>query len=160
MGVSGCGKSSVGTALKSVCDVEFVDGDDLHPQNNINKMSGGIPLNDEDRAPWLAEVGRRLAQHDGAIVIGCSALKKKYRDWIREEVNEPVHFLHLYAPKGVLQRHVSRRCDHFMPVSLLDSQYDTLERLQDDEWGREINIERSFPEVIAQSEDYVRSTMT
>ena len=159
MGVSGCGKSSVGTALKAVCDVEYLDGDDLHPKRNIDKMSCGVPLDDDDRAPWLADVGRRLAQHDGAIAIGCSALKGKYRDWIRAQVDEPVHFLHLNAPESVLQCRVSNRSGHFMPTALLASQFDALERLEDDEWGQEIDIAASFPEVIAQSENYVRSTM-
>lgn len=159
MGVSGCGKSSVGTALKAVCDVEFLDGDDLHPKENIEKMSRGLPLDDEDRAPWLADVGRGLARHDGAIAIGCSALKRKYRDWIRAEVDEPVHFLHLDAPESILMGRVSNRSGHFMPAALLRSQFDALERLEDDEWGQEIDIAGSFPEVIAQSENYLRSTM-
>lgn len=159
MGVSGCGKSSVGMALKAIFDLEFLDGDDLHSMDNIEKMSSGTPLDDNDRAPWLAEVGRRLAQHDGAIAIGCSALKRKYRDWIRAQVDEPVHFLHLDAPQSVLQQRISRRKDHFMPADLLESQYFTLEQLQVDEWGQEINIDRSFPEVLAQSESYLRSTM-
>lgn len=159
MGVSGCGKSSVGTALQAMCRMDFMDGDDLHPKCNIDKMAAGIPLNDDDRAPWLADVGRVLAQHDGAIAIGCSALKKTYRDWIRAQVDEPVHFLHLDAPRDVLARRVARRAGHFMPTSLLDSQFATLERLERDEWGEEIDIARPFDEVVAQSEGYVRETM-
>ncbi|WP_299044770.1 gluconokinase [uncultured Tateyamaria sp.] len=159
MGVSGCGKSSVGTALQVLCDLDFVDGDDLHPQQNIDKMARGVPLNDDDRAPWLADVGKALAQHDGGIAIGCSALKKTYRDWIREHVDEPVHFLHLDAPRDVLAKRVAHRPGHFMPASLLDSQFATLERLHQDEWGGEIDIARPFAEVVAQSEAYVRETM-
>lgn len=159
MGVSGCGRSSVGTALQVLCDIDFVDGDNLHTRANIDKMACGVPLDDADRAPWLADVGRRLAQHDGAIAIGCSALKKKYRDWIREHVDEPVHFLHLDAPRDVLARRVSHRPGHFMPPSLLDSQLDALERLDPDEWGGEIDIARPYADVIAQSETDVRETM-
>ena len=159
MGVSGCGKSSVGTALQVLCDLEFVDGDDLHPKANIDKMARGVPLDDRDRAPWLADVGRTLAKHDGAIAIGCSALKKSYRDWIRAQVDEPVHFLHLDAPKDVLAQRVAHRPGHFMPASLLDSQFAALERLQRDEWGGEIDISRPFDDVVAQSEAYVRETL-
>ena len=122
-------------------------------------MARGTPLTDHDRAPWLADVGRALARHDGAIAIGCSALKKRYRDWIREEVAEPVHFLHLDAPRDVLRARVSHRPGHFMPAALLDSQFDALERLEQDEWGGEIDINRPFEQVVAQSETYVRETM-
>ncbi|WP_299297773.1 gluconokinase [uncultured Tateyamaria sp.] len=159
MGVSGCGKSSVGTALSATCNVTFVDGDDLHPKCNIDKMTRGTPLDDADRAPWLADVGRLMAKYDGAVVVGCSALKRRYRDWIREEVDEPVHFLHLDAPKDVLSQRVASRPGHFMPPSLLDSQFATLERLEAGEWGSEIDIARPYDEVVAQSEEYVRGTM-
>ncbi|MEM7472734.1 MAG: gluconokinase [Pseudomonadota bacterium] len=159
MGVSGCGKSSVGTALSVTCGMDFVDGDDLHPRCNIDKMARGQALNDADRAPWLADVGRLLAKHSGPIVIGCSALKKKYRDWIRGEVPEPVHFMHLAAPKAVLARRVARRAGHFMPPALLDSQFAALEQLERDEWGGEIDISVPFENVVAQSETYVRRTL-
>lgn len=159
MGVSGCGKSSVGTALSVVCNMNFIDGDDLHPAENIEKMSRAHPLNDEDRAPWLAEIGRTMCTFAGPVVIGCSALKKKYRDWIRDEVPEPVRFMHLAAPKHVLARRVAQRTSHFMPPELLDSQFASLEALSDGEWGTEIDISRPFPEVIAQSESYVKGTV-
>lgn len=159
MGVSGCGKSSIGTALSVMCGMDFIDGDDLHPTDNIAKMSRGIALDDEDRAPWLVQVGRVLAQGTGPVVIGCSALKKKYRDIIRAQVPEPVHFLHLDAPKDVLAQRVSGRSGHFMPTSLLDGQFATLERLSSDEWGSQIDISQSFPQVIAQAETRVRETM-
>lgn len=159
MGVSGCGKSSVGTALQAMCKMDFMDGDDLHPKRNIDKMAQVVPLDDEDRAPWLADVGRVLAQHDGAIAVGCSALKRKYRDWIRDQVREPVHFLHLDAPRHVLEGRVAHRPGHFMPASLLESQFATLERLERDEWGGEIDIAQPFDQVVAQSEGYVRETM-
>jgi len=159
MGVSGCGKSSVGTALSLTCDMDFVDGDDLHPQSNIEKMASGQPLNDADRAPWLRDVGRLMAKHKRPIVVGCSALKKTYRDWIRREVPEPVHFLHLNAPPDVLIKRVMSRPGHFMPPSLLDSQFAALELLADDEWGDEIDISAPFHEVVMQSETYVKRTL-
>ena len=159
MGVSGCGKSSVGTALSVTCGMDFIDGDDLHPRNNIDKMASGHPLNDDDRAPWLRLVGRTLAKAEGPMVIGCSALKKRYRDWIRREVPEPVRFIHLDAPRDVLARRVARRQDHFMPTALLDSQFSTLERLKRDELGAEIDISKPYERVVAASETYVRETL-
>ena len=159
MGVSGCGKSSVGMALSVLCGMEFVDGDDLHPKANIAKMSRGEPLDDLDRAPWLAEVGRILARGSAPVVVGCSALKKIYRDMIRVEVPEPVRFLHLDAPRDVLAARIAQRAGHFMPTSLLDSQFAALERLDRDEWGCEIDIACPYGSVIAQSETYVRETM-
>lgn len=159
MGVSGCGKSSVGTALSVTCGMDFVDGDDLHPMSNIQKMSRGEPLDDTDRAPWLADVGKALADAEKPIVIGCSALKKKYRDWIRENVPEPVRFIHLCAPKDVLAKRVSGREGHFMPTSLLESQYDALEPLEQGELGADIDISHPYASVISQAESYVQETL-
>ncbi len=159
MGVSGCGKSSVGVALSALSKLDFVDGDDLHPGRNIAKMTDGIPLTDEDREPWLADVGRALAHHAGPIVIGCSALKKTYRDWIRAQVSEPVHFMHLDAPRDVLVQRVTARPGHFMPPALLDSQFDALEPLTCDEWGGQIDIAKPYRDVVVQAEAYVRETL-
>lgn len=159
MGVSGCGKSSVGAALSESCGMTFLDGDDLHPPANIEKMSRGDPVTDADREPWLADVGRALAEGTGPVVIGCSALRKSYRNIIRKAVPEPVYFLHLHAPKAVLAARAKVREDHFMPASLLDSQYETLEPLNPDEEGSEIDIALPFPEVIAQTEACVKETL-
>ena len=159
MGVAGCGKSSVGAALAAACGIDFVDGDDLHPQSNIDKMASGHPLNDADRAPWLKRVGQTLKQASGPIVIGCSALKRSYRDLIREQVEEPVYFLHLDAEKEVLARRVSNRPGHFMPASLLDSQFEALERLGADELGTEIDISGSYEQVVLQSVTYLKETL-
>lgn len=159
MGVSGCGKSSVGAALAERCGMEFIDGDDLHPKSNIRKMASGQPLDDADRAPWLARVGQALAGARAPAVIGCSALKRMYRDWIRQELSEPVGFLHLDAPKHVLAERVANRDGHFMPPALLDSQFAALERLGPDESGVQIDIAQSFEGVVAQSERYVRESL-
>lgn len=159
MGVSGCGKSSVGVALAVTCGLAFVDGDDLHPRANIDKMASGLPLSDTDRAPWLADVGHCLADTPGPVVIGCSALKHSYRDMIRAAVPEPVRFLHLDAPRDVLVGRVQGRAGHFMPAALLDSQLATLERLGPGELGAEIDIARPYDEVVDQSERYVRETL-
>lgn len=136
--------------------MDFIDGDDLHPQANIAKMVRGEPLNDADRAPWLADVGQALARSKSPTIIGCSALKRAYRDIIREQVPEPVHFMHLHATRDVLEARVAARVGHFMPSSLLDSQFATLERLGLDELGREIDITRPLDEVIAQAKAYVK----
>ena len=155
MGVSGCGKSSVGQALARKTDVTFIDGDDLHPPANISKMSSGIPLDDTDRAPWLIAVGQSLAQQDGPTAIGCSALKRAYRDIIRGEAGQ-VHFLHLAAPKAVLAERVAARQGHFMPLALLDSQYAALEHLEADETGTVIDIAQPLDRVVSDAVAYVR----
>ncbi|MGX9356781.1 gluconokinase [Roseobacteraceae bacterium S113] len=159
MGVSGCGKSSVGGMLAAFCGMQFIDGDDLHPQANVDKMARGTPLDDRDRAPWLARVGQTLARVNGPVVLGCSSLKRRYRDWIRSEVPEPVRFMHLDAPRDVLAARVAKRSGHFMPAALLDSQFATLERLRADELGTEIDIDCTFSDVVTQSETYVRETL-
>lgn len=133
--------------------VNFIDGDELHPQSNIDKMASGTPLTDEDRAPWLRAVGHALGQGETTTVIGCSALKRSYRDIIRAEAGKPVHFLHLAAPQAVLQHRVDNRDGHFMPPALLQSQFDALEDLAPDELGTGIDITQTLSRVI---EDAVR----
>ena len=160
MGVSCCGKTTVGQALSERCQMTFVDGDDLHPQANIDKMSRGEPLNDTDRAPWLAVVGETLAKTPGPVVIGCSALKRSYRDIIRTGAAEPVAFVHLHASHEVMLARVTQREGHFMPPSLLDSQFAALEHLGDDETGTRIDIAHPIPTVIDHTQTYVKETLT
>lgn len=131
-GVSGSGKSTVGTALADALGAEFVDGDDLHPVANVEKMAAGIPLDDADRRPWLGLIAQRLAGED-RIVIACSALKRSYRDLIREHAPDAL-FLVLSVDRATLE-HRMRSREHFMPPSLLDSQLATLEPLEADERG-------------------------
>ena len=159
MGVSGCGKSSVGRAMSILCDMTFIDGDELHPKANIDKMARGQPLNDNDRAPWLESVGDTLARTVGPVVIGCSALKRRYRNIIRARVPEPVHFVHLDAAERVIASRVNDRLDHFMPPVLLQSQFEALEGLAAGELGTRINIAQSFRSVIGQTELYVKETL-
>jgi carbohydrate kinase (thermoresistant glucokinase family) len=125
MGVSGCGKSSIGALLAQALGARFIDGDDLHPAENIAKMSQGIPLDDTDRAPWLARVGETLAAPD--TIIACSALKRSYRDIIRANAGHEVTFLYLHGTRDVLIERMQARPGHFMPASLLDSQLATLQ---------------------------------
>jgi gluconokinase len=149
MGVSGCGKSSVGAALGEKLGVPYVDGDDLHPVGNIEKMSKGLPLNDNDRWPWLTKVGETLAASKGCAIIGCSALKRIYRDKIREAVAEPVLFIHLAGSREVIGARMGKRAGHFMPGSLLDSQFATLEPPQGDELALTVDIDQSLEGIIS-----------
>ncbi|WP_231687093.1 gluconokinase [Arthrobacter alpinus] len=139
MGVSGCGKTTVGERLGQELGLAFIDGDSLHPAENVAKMTAGTPLNDADRAPWLAAVGRELAGSPGGLVIACSALKRHYRDAIRAQAPE-VFFVHLAGSREVLAARMEGRTGHFMPAGLLDSQLATLEKLGADELGVVLDI--------------------
>jgi gluconokinase len=147
MGVSGCGKSSIGAGFAAARGLPFTDGDHLHPPANIAKMSRGEALNDDDRAPWLDLVGAELA--GGNRVIACSALKRKYRDQIRNRAGAPVMFLLLQGARETLLARMSSRPGHFMPTSLLDSQLATLEPLLADELHLIQNIDQTPAEIIA-----------
>lgn len=155
MGVAGCGKTSVGLGLAAETGLRFVDGDDLHPPANIAKMSRGVPLDDDDRRPWLADVGRTLADSGTGIAIGCSALKRMYRDWIRAEAGE-VAFIHLSATREVIAGRMAAREGHFMPTALLDSQFAALEPLGLDEVGFALDIDRPLAEVVTLAARFVR----
>ena len=139
MGVSGSGKTTIGNLISEKLDLPYRDGDDLHPQANIDKMAAGTPLTDEDRWPWLELVGQWLIDHPDGGVIGCSSLKRSYRELIREAAPE-VKFVHVHGTRDVLDKRMSRRPGHFMPTSLLDSQLETLEELGSDEPGRVFDI--------------------
>ena len=133
MGVSGSGKSSIGILLAREAGMQFIDGDDIHPQANKEKMASGVPLNDEDRWPWLDLVGLSLQMPGGAIVA-CSALKVAYRDRIRALAPD-VAFVHLTGSFDLLNERLGGRKDHFMPATLLQSQLDTLQQLEPQERG-------------------------
>jgi carbohydrate kinase (thermoresistant glucokinase family) len=140
MGVSGCGKSTIGAALADRLGVHFIDGDALHPVSNIEKMSHGVALEDLDRLPWLADVGRTLRDHqDTGLVLACSALKRSYRDVIRWEAPD-VTFVHAHGERSLLHERLSGRADHFMPATLLASQLNTLELLDETERGFVVDI--------------------
>jgi carbohydrate kinase (thermoresistant glucokinase family) len=148
MGVSGCGKSTVGTLVADRLGSVFVDGDSLHPLANVQKMAAGQALDDDDRAPWLALVGGVLARGD--VVIACSALKRTYRDILRAAAPETV-FVHLVGPPAVLASRMGQRSEHFMPTTLLDSQLATLEPLSPDERGFVVDIDASVESVVEES---------
>ncbi len=140
MGVSGCGKSTVGAALAEQLDGVFIDGDDLHPPDNVAKMAGGHALTDADRVPWLDRVGQELSAGEGPVVIACSALKRAYRDRIRHAAGRIVTFVHLCGPREILARRLNARPGHFMPPALLDSQIATLEPIESDERAVTVSI--------------------
>ncbi|MES2992990.1 MAG: gluconokinase [Pseudomonadota bacterium] len=145
MGVSGCGKSTVGRLLARQLQAEFLEGDDLHPPRNIERMASGIPLTDADRRDWLLEIAQQIADaragHHG-LVVSCSALKRSYRDMLRTAASQ-LGFVHLHASRELLQARLTARPGHFMPGSLLDSQLQTLEPPQADE--RAILLDATLP---------------
>lgn len=129
MGVSGCGKTTVGKALAQKLGVAFVEGDALHPGSNVAKMSAGIPLTDDDRWPWLQEIGAQLRKADkqGGAVATCSSLKRAYRETLRQITGIGLRFVFLDCSRLVLEERMRQRKGHFMPPSLLASQLATLE---------------------------------
>lgn len=135
MGVSGTGKTSVAQHISDHFGWKFAEGDDLHPAANIEKMSAGIPLNDADREPWLKIISGWMteqAQAGESTVVTCSALKRKYRDTLRQ-ADGRVIFLHLAGDFETIAARMAARENHFMPTSLLESQFATLETPDDDE---------------------------
>jgi len=148
MGVSGSGKSTVGRALAQRLRVPFADADDVHPPDNIAKMSAGHALDDADREPWLQAVGRWLADHrvQGGV-MSCSALKRAYRDTLREHAPD-LELLHLDGTREVIARRQADRRGHFMPASLLTSQLQTLEPLQDDERAVVGDVDQSVEAIV------------
>lgn len=141
MGVSGCGKSAVGSLLASALGVPYVEGDDLHPSVNVAKMAAGTALDDADRAGWLDALRQRIATaraQGSGLVVSCSALKRSYRELLRGG-DPALRFAHLDGPRELLERRMQRP-GHFMPPSLLDSQLRTLQPLQPDEAGIVLDI--------------------
>lgn len=139
MGVSGSGKTTVGTALAEALGVEYAEADTFHPRANIEKMSSGVPLTDEDRAPWLEAIAAWIREHQATGgVVTSSALKRRYRDVLRS--GGDVWFAHLDGDRETLAERMKTRSGHFMPVSLLDSQLADLEPLQPDEHGEVFDI--------------------
>lgn len=151
MGVSSTGKTSVGTEVAHRLGIKLIDGDDLHPRANIIKMGQGQPLNDEDRAPWLERIrdaAFSLEQKSEVGIIICSALKKKYRDLIREG-NENVKFIFLHGDFDLVLTRMKQRKGHYMKTDMLKSQFDTLEVPQYDEKDIiSIDINDSFDNVV------------
>ena len=148
MGVSSCGKSSVASALAENYDATFLDADDYHPASNIEKMSRGDALNDEDRWPWLQHFASTMAEQSGQAIGACSALKRIYREKLTEAAGEPLLFIHLQGSRDLLEQRIAARENHFMPPSLLQSQLATLEIPDPDEHAITIDITGSKAQVI------------
>jgi gluconokinase len=146
MGVAGCGKSSVGAGLSQRLGIPYFDGDDLHPAANVEKMRAGTPLTDEDRWPWLQTVGKRLHE-DAPVIIGCSALKRSYRDLIRSGAKGPVTFVHLVGSRDLIADRMAQRQGHYMPLALLDSQFAALEPPGPQE-AMAISIDQTLPQML------------
>jgi len=146
MGVAGSGKSTLGAALAARLGVAFVDADDLHPPENIAAQAAGRPLTDEMRAPWLEACGRVLAEAPGGV-LGCSALKRAYRDRLRAFVPD-LALVYPEADRALIEARMAARADHFMPVSLLDSQFATLEPPTPDEAPITVSIVPRVDEIV------------
>ena len=148
MGVSGCGKTSIGEKLAAALGVPFIEGDAFHSQANIAKMTAGTALTDEDRREWLLILRDKLAAREGGAVLSCSSLKRAYRDLLRSAGGD-VRFAHLAGDRALLLERVSNRPGHYMPPSLLDSQLSTLEPLQPDETGITLDIRDTQEQLVA-----------
>jgi gluconokinase len=147
MGVSGCGKSSVGEGLAARLGIPYRDGDDLHPAANVEKMRAGVPLTDDDRWPWLDLVSAVLAS-DAPVIVGCSALRRAYRDRLRAGAGGPVTFIHLSGSRDLIAGRMAERTGHYMPPSLLDSQFAALEPPGPEE-ALTIDIDQPLADIIA-----------
>ena len=151
MGVSGSGKTSVARELTRQLGWAYIEGDDLHPEANVAKMAAGIPLDDEDRWPWLRRIAEVIGEHEAAgtsVIVTCSALKRVYRDLLRDG-HPSVWFAHVHVDHDVLAQRLAARRGHYMPPSLLDSQLATLEPLGDDEPGDVIPGDGPLDESVA-----------
>ena len=153
MGVSGSGKSTVARSLADRLDWPMAEADEFHPAANIGKMSAGTPLTDADRAPWLAAIRDWITERAAAgrsTVVTCSALKRAYRDVLRD-ADARVRFLHLHGTADVIGDRMRHRSGHFMPPSLLRSQFDTLEPLRPDEDGVAVDVTRTPEKIVEEA---------
>ncbi|GAA2980802.1 gluconokinase [Streptomyces fulvorobeus] len=156
MGVAGTGKTTIGPLVAAGLGVPYAEGDDFHPPANIAKMSAGTPLDDADRLPWLDAIGRWAHSRAGlGGVVSSSALKRSYRDRLRAGAPGVV-FLHLTGDRELIERRMAERKGHFMPPALLDSQFATLQPLQEDEAGVAVDVSGTPEEISARAVAAVR----
>ena len=149
MGVAGCGKTTIAEAIRDRRGFVYAEREDFHPQASVDKMRAGIPLTDEDRWPWLRTINqwmRGRAAKGESTIVSCSTLKRAYRDVLRKDV--PVFFVHMVGSEEVIGERMSRRKGHYMPPSLLPSQFADLEPLENDEPGITVSIEGGIDEMI------------
>jgi gluconokinase len=150
MGVSGSGKTTVGRGIATAMGWDYAEGDDFHSAENVAKMASGVPLTDEDRWPWLRAIGDWLDEHERAgrsAVVTCSALRRVYRDLLREGRDE-VRFCHVHVDTDLIKSRLEHRQGHYMPPSLLPSQLATLEPLQPDEPGVVVSATPAPDEIV------------
>lgn len=151
MGVSSSGKSTIGEALAARLGVPFLDADAWHPPANVEKMRTGIALSDADRWPWLERYARALtaaAHESGGAVGACSALRRAYRDCLVGRAAEPILFVHLHGERELIAARIARRQHHYMPASLLDSQFEALEVPAEDENALVVSIDAPVPQIV------------
>ena len=151
MGVAGSGKSLIGAALARALGIEFVEGDEFHSAENVERMSRGVPLTDDDRARWLRSLAARIrvAKDAGTgLVMSCSALRRSYRDILRAEASD-LRFVFLKGERALIAERLAGRRGHFMPLSLLDSQFATLEEPSPNENAWVCDIRKSAQELVA-----------
>ena len=156
MGVSGCGKSTVGERLAQRLGVPFLEGDALHPPHNVALMAAGTPLTDADRADWLDAIAERLSglQTDEGMVVSCSALKRMYRDRLRAATSD-LQFVHLHGDPALLATRLAQRQGHYMPPALLLSQLETLEIPSADESALSLDITEPADNLVTQIEHHL-----
>ena len=158
MGVTSCGKTSVGEGLAKELGCPFIEGDRLHPPANIAKMSAGTPLNDADRWPWLEAIGKAMKAECEAgrgVVAACSALKKSYRQKLAEAAGRPVTFIFLHGSRELLAARMAERKGHFMPTSLLDSQLATIEIPEPEERALHLDVVFPVDELVRRAKAYL-----
>ncbi|MFE3459756.1 gluconokinase [Nocardiopsis aegyptia] len=161
MGVSGSGKTTVAQTVAERLGLPFAEADAFHPRANIDKMSEGVPLTDDDRWPWLRELARWIAAHEARgehSVMACSALRRDYRDVLRGGA-PGVCFLHMDGPEDVILDRIAARPDHFMPPALLRSQLDTLEALEPDEEGAVFDVRLDVDTLVERALGYVEQRL-
>jgi len=152
MGVSGSGKTTIGARLARALGSEFVEGDDLHPPENVTRMTAGIPLTDDDRRGWLLAIAARLREAKRArigLVVSCSALKRSYRDLLRSVGEAEVRFVYLAGSRALFAERLAQRRGHFMPSSLLESQLSILEEPSPDERAWVCDISQAPDTIVA-----------
>ena len=156
MGVTGCGKSSLGREIARCLNAPFLEGDEFHPEANIAKMSAGIPLTDDDRIGWLdtlaGEIGQK-SQEGASVVTSCSALKKKYRTQLNDVSGHNILYVFMDGPKEVIASRLGQRKGHYMPPSLLDSQLEALEPPGGDERVIRVDLRKTIAEMLAEVMD-------
>jgi gluconokinase len=160
MGVAGCGKSTVGQMLAARLDAEFLEGDELHPPRNVQRMAAGVPLTDEDRHEWLQALAQRIAEAQAAsqgLVVSCSALKRAYRDVLRGASPE-LAFIYLHGQPALLMRRLEQRVGHYMPASLLASQFEILQPPGDDEHALALDAHLPAERLAADAAAWVATT--